>query len=201
MSLRNVANIAFETVPVFIWSTTAFSRQIVECFLFSVPLSSRPSVVWCPWFCAAGSVSADALLSTLDLPRHKSLVDLEQLLGQVRTSCWQRSDGRSVRPPDSPESAGLSQTYFLRYSLRTALLYGYLKSDQVSVRPLMVSHKYMLGQFCHLFLFLFPSYFSEVLEGDSWQQTWLCVLLCFHTHHTGRFSLRISWCHGYKGGL
>lgn len=55
-------------------------------------------------------------LALLDLLRHKSLVDLEQLLGQVHTSCWQRSDGRSLRPPDSPASAGLNQTYFLRYS-------------------------------------------------------------------------------------
>lgn len=116
MLLRNVANIAFETVPVFICSTMAFSRQIVKRFLFSIPLSSRPSVVWCPWFCATGSVSTDALLSTLDLPRHKSLVDLEQLLGQVRTSCRQRSDGRSPRPLDLPASAGLNQTYFLRCS-------------------------------------------------------------------------------------
>lgn len=79
---------------------------------------SHPGHRWCDVLGFVLQVVSQLMHSicTLDLPRHKSLVDLEQLLGQVRTSCWQRSDGRSLRPPDSPDSAGLSQTYFLRYS-------------------------------------------------------------------------------------
>ena len=50
------------------WLTMALSRPFKEDCLtlpLSLPLSSRWSVVWCPWLCA---------LSTLELPRSKPLV-------------------------------------------------------------------------------------------------------------------------------
>ena len=66
MSLRMFPNVAFETVPIFIRLTMAFSRPFVrltmalsrpfkeDCLVLplSMPLSSRRSMVWCPWLCA-----------------------------------------------------------------------------------------------------------------------------------------------------
>ena len=48
-------NVAFETVPMFVWLTMAFPRPFKEDRLalpLSTPLSSRRSMVWCPWLCA-----------------------------------------------------------------------------------------------------------------------------------------------------
>ena len=54
-SLTSFPNVAFETVPVFVWLTMALSRpstKIVLALPLSTPLSSRRSMVWCPWLCA-----------------------------------------------------------------------------------------------------------------------------------------------------
>ena len=57
-SLRGFPNVvfhAFETVPLFVWLTMALSRPLKEDRLalpLSTPLSSRRSMVWCPWLCA-----------------------------------------------------------------------------------------------------------------------------------------------------
>ena len=54
-SLRSLPNIAFETVLMFVWLTMALSRPFKEDRLalpLSTPLSSRRSMVWCPWLCA-----------------------------------------------------------------------------------------------------------------------------------------------------
>ena len=48
-------NIAFETVPLFVWLTTALSRLFKKdprAPPLLTPLSSRRPVVWCSWFCA-----------------------------------------------------------------------------------------------------------------------------------------------------
>ena len=53
-SLRSFCNVAFETVPMFVWLTMALSRPLKEDHL-AIPLStslSRGLMVWCPWFCA-----------------------------------------------------------------------------------------------------------------------------------------------------
>ena len=50
-SLRSFPNVAFETVPMFIWLMMTLSRPFKEDRLalpLSMPLSSRWSVVWCP---------------------------------------------------------------------------------------------------------------------------------------------------------
>ena len=49
--LRIFPNIAFQTVPMFVWLTMALSRPFKEDRLalpLSAPLSSRLSMVWCP---------------------------------------------------------------------------------------------------------------------------------------------------------
>ena len=51
-SLRSFPNIAFETVPMFVWPTTAILHPFKEDHLarpLSTPLSSRRSMVRCPW--------------------------------------------------------------------------------------------------------------------------------------------------------
>ena len=60
-SLRSFPNVAFETVPMFVWLTMALSRPFKKDRLvlpLSTPLSSRRSMVWWPWLCAALSVSS-----------------------------------------------------------------------------------------------------------------------------------------------
>ena len=74
-SLRSFSNVAFETVPVFVWFTMALSRPFKEdrqALPLSTSLSSRRSMVWCPWLCARRWCLQ--LLSTSDLPRRKPLV-------------------------------------------------------------------------------------------------------------------------------
>ena len=59
-SLRSFPNDAFETVPMFVWLTMALSRPFKEdrrALPLSTPLSSRRSMVWCPWLCALQEVS------------------------------------------------------------------------------------------------------------------------------------------------
>ena len=54
-SLRSFPNVAFVTVPRFVWLTMALSRPLKEDRLalpLSTPLSSRRSMVQCPWLCA-----------------------------------------------------------------------------------------------------------------------------------------------------
>ena len=63
-SVRSFPNIAFEMVPMFVWMTIALSRPFKEHRLvpplfedclalpLSTPVSSRRSMVWCPWLCA-----------------------------------------------------------------------------------------------------------------------------------------------------
>ena len=54
-SLRSFPKVTFKTVPMFVWLTMALSRPFKEDRLalpLSTPLSSRRSVVWCPWLCA-----------------------------------------------------------------------------------------------------------------------------------------------------
>ena len=51
-SVRGFPNVAFETAPMFVWLTMALSRPFKEERLalpLSTPLSSRRSMVWCPW--------------------------------------------------------------------------------------------------------------------------------------------------------
>ena len=65
-SLRSFPNIAFETVPMFIWLKMAFSRHLKDhhpALPLSMPLSSRWSMVWCPWLCAHRSCLKQCLCS------------------------------------------------------------------------------------------------------------------------------------------
>ena len=53
-SLRSFPNVAFQTVPVFVWLTMALSRPFNEdhrALPLSTHLSSRRSMVCCPWLC------------------------------------------------------------------------------------------------------------------------------------------------------
>ena len=53
-SLSSFPSVAFEAVPMFVWLTMVLSRPFKEDLLavpLSTPLSSRRSMVWCPWFC------------------------------------------------------------------------------------------------------------------------------------------------------
>ena len=55
LSLRSFPNVAFKMVSVFVWLIMALSRPFKDDHLvlpLSTPLSSRWSVVWCPWLCA-----------------------------------------------------------------------------------------------------------------------------------------------------
>ena len=64
-SLRSCYNVAYETVPVFVWLTVALSCPFKEDHLalpFSTPLSSGRSMVWCPRIVSAGSVSSSSTL-------------------------------------------------------------------------------------------------------------------------------------------
>ena len=45
VSLRSFPNVAFETVPMFVWLTMAISRQTVQRFLY--PRLSHPCHQWC----------------------------------------------------------------------------------------------------------------------------------------------------------
>ena len=69
-SLRSFPNVAFEPVPVFVW-TMALSRPFKEDGL--ALLSSRRSMVWCPWLCARRQCLK--LLNTSDLPRSRRLCE------------------------------------------------------------------------------------------------------------------------------
>ena len=74
-SLRSFPNIAFQTVPMFVWLTMAFSHPFKKDRLalpLSTPLSSRRSVVRRPWLCARRLCLK--LLNTWDRPRSKPLV-------------------------------------------------------------------------------------------------------------------------------
>ena len=76
-SLASFLNVAFNTVPVFVWLTMALSRPFKEDRLalpLSTPLCSMRSMVLCPvCFVPAGSVCLK-LLNTADLPRSKPLL-------------------------------------------------------------------------------------------------------------------------------
>ena len=54
-SLRSFPIVVFQTVPMFVWLTMALSHPFKEDRL-ALPLpthvSSRRSIVWCPWLCA-----------------------------------------------------------------------------------------------------------------------------------------------------
>ena len=68
-SLRSFPNIPFETVPMFVWLTMALSRNFKKNRLalpLFTPLSSRRSVVWCPWL----SFLLPMLISLLYLHPH-----------------------------------------------------------------------------------------------------------------------------------
>ena len=69
-SLRSFPKVAFKMVPMFVWLTMARSRPFREDRL--TPLSSRRSMVWCPWLCARRGCLK--LLNTSDPPRSKPLV-------------------------------------------------------------------------------------------------------------------------------
>ena len=59
-SLRSFPNVALETVPILVWLMIALSHPLKEdCWALplSTPLSSRRSMVWCPWLCARKVVS------------------------------------------------------------------------------------------------------------------------------------------------
>ena len=54
-SLRSFPNVVFETVPVFVWLMMTLSRPFKEdrvALPLSTSLSSRRSVMWCPWLLA-----------------------------------------------------------------------------------------------------------------------------------------------------
>ena len=55
-SLRCFPIVGFETVPMLVWLTVALSsfqgRSSSASKPLSAPLSSKRSMVWCPWFCA-----------------------------------------------------------------------------------------------------------------------------------------------------
>ena len=75
LSLGSFVNVTFEMIPVFIWLMMALSRPFKEghlVFPLSTPLSSRRSLVWCPWLWAR--MYCLKLLNTSDLPRSKPLV-------------------------------------------------------------------------------------------------------------------------------
>ena len=60
-SHRSFPNVVFETVAMFIWLTMSLSCPFKEdclALLFSMPLSSRRSMVWVFGFVPAGSVSS-----------------------------------------------------------------------------------------------------------------------------------------------
>ena len=50
-SLRSFPNAAFETVPMLVWLTMPSSqgRSLSASSFYATPLSSRRSMVWCPW--------------------------------------------------------------------------------------------------------------------------------------------------------
>ena len=101
-SLKSFPNLAFATVPVFVWLSMALSRPFKEDRLglpLSSPLSSRRSMVWCPLLCARRQCLK--LLNTPDdLPRSelwrfgtdKAVVMLCQIGFEFSTSralhCW-----------------------------------------------------------------------------------------------------------------
>ena len=54
-SLRGFPNVAFETLPTFVWLTMALARPFKEdcpALPLSTHHSTRRSVVWCPWLCS-----------------------------------------------------------------------------------------------------------------------------------------------------
>ena len=54
-SHRSFPNVALETVPMLVGLTMALSHPLKEdrwALPLSTPLSSRWSIVWCPWLCA-----------------------------------------------------------------------------------------------------------------------------------------------------
>ena len=66
-SLRRFPNVALRTVPVLVWLPMALSPRPVKedrwALPLSTPLSSRRSMVWCPWLCARRySVSSSSTL-------------------------------------------------------------------------------------------------------------------------------------------
>ena len=74
-SFRSFPNVVFETVPVLVWLTMALSRPLKEdrpSLPLSTPLSSRRSMVWCPWLCDRRECLK--FLNTSDLPKCKPLV-------------------------------------------------------------------------------------------------------------------------------
>ena len=61
-SLRSFPNVAFETVPMFVWLTMAPSRPVKEDRLalpLPTSLSSRRSMVWCSWLYMHIQANAD----------------------------------------------------------------------------------------------------------------------------------------------
>ena len=47
-----LSEVAFETVPMFVWFTSRPFKDDRPMLPLSTPPSSRLSMVWCPWFCA-----------------------------------------------------------------------------------------------------------------------------------------------------
>ena len=71
-SLRSFPNVALETVPMFVWLTMALPRPFRKDRLalpLSTPLSSRRSIVWCPWLCVPCIYSH----ARWELPQYRSL--------------------------------------------------------------------------------------------------------------------------------
>ena len=75
LSLRSFPNVAFDTVPMLIWLMIAIFHPFNEGRLalpLAMPVSSRWSMVWCPWLCACRQCLK--LHNTSDLLRSKPLV-------------------------------------------------------------------------------------------------------------------------------
>jgi len=73
-SFKISSRVTFESVPIFTWLTMTISSPFKEDRLtkpLSTPLSSRRSMVWCPWLCARRLCLK--FLYTSDLPKRKHL--------------------------------------------------------------------------------------------------------------------------------
>ena len=97
LSLGSFVNVTFEMIPVFIWLMMALSRPFKEDHLapsLSMPLSSRWSMVWCPWLCAHRWCLK--LLNTSDHPRSKPLVRVALPASPLYITHYQTASGKWV---------------------------------------------------------------------------------------------------------
>ena len=53
---QNLSHVAFQTVPMFVWLWPSLVLSMKLVFFIPTSLSSRRSMVWCPWLCARRSL-------------------------------------------------------------------------------------------------------------------------------------------------